>query len=85
MSQQAIISAKKAGTSGATIYKILFIIGICHLLNDALQAVVPAMFPILEKSMGLSYTQLGVIAFSLNMVTDRKPNHSLCRLVSLRN
>lgn len=84
MSQQAIISAKKAGTSGATIYKILFIIGICHLLNDALQAVVPAMFPILEKSMGLSYTQLGVIAFSLNMVssvmqpligvfTDRKP------------
>jgi FSR family fosmidomycin resistance protein-like MFS transporter len=84
MSQQAIISAKKAGTSGATIYKILFIIGICHLLNDALQAVVPAMFPILEKSMGLSYTQLGVIAFSLNIVssvmqpligvfTDRKP------------
>jgi FSR family fosmidomycin resistance protein-like MFS transporter len=84
MSQQAIISAKKAGSSGATIYKILFIIGICHLLNDALQAVVPAMFPILEKSMGLSYTQLGLIAFSLNMFssvmqpligvfTDRKP------------
>jgi FSR family fosmidomycin resistance protein-like MFS transporter len=84
MSQQAIISAKKADPSGTTIYKILFIIGICHLLNDALQSVVPAMFPILEKSMGLSYTQLGVIAFSLNMVssvmqpligviTDRKP------------
>jgi FSR family fosmidomycin resistance protein-like MFS transporter len=84
MSQQAIVSAKKVGTPGATIYKILFIIGICHLLNDALQAVVPAMFPILEKSMGLSYTQLGIIAFSLNMVssvmqpligvfTDRKP------------
>lgn len=84
MNQQAIISAGKAGTSGSTIYKILFIIAICHLLNDALQAVVPAMFPILEKSMGLSYTQLGVIAFALNMVssvmqpligvfTDRKP------------
>lgn len=84
MSQQAIISAKKADTSGSTIYKILFIIGLCHLLNDSLQAVVPAMFPILEKSMGLSYTQLGLITFSLNMVssvmqpiiglfTDRKP------------
>lgn len=84
MSQQAIISSKKTGTTAATIYKILIIIGICHLLNDALQAVVPAMFPILEKSMGLSYTQLGVIAFSQNMVasvmqpvvgvvTDRKP------------
>jgi FSR family fosmidomycin resistance protein-like MFS transporter len=84
MSQQAVISAKKATASGTTIFKILLIIGICHLLNDALQAVVPAMFPILEKSMGLSYTQLGIIAFSLNMVssimqpligvfTDRKP------------
>ncbi len=58
--------------------------GICHLLNDSIQAVVPAMFPILEKSMGLTFTQLGIIAFALNMVasimqpvvgimTDKKP------------
>ncbi|TDL72846.1 MFS transporter [Rhodococcus qingshengii] len=51
-------------------FNILFIIGLCHLLNDAIQAVVPAMFPILEKSMGLSFTQLGIIAFSLNMVSS---------------
>lgn len=64
--------------------KIMIIIGICHLLNDSLQAVVPAMFPILEESMSLSYTQLGMIAFCLNIVssllqpavgfyTDKKP------------
>lgn len=67
-----------------TNYKILMILGICHLLNDSIQSVIPAMFPILEKSMGLSYTQLGIIAFALNMVasvmqpvfgaiTDKKP------------
>jgi FSR family fosmidomycin resistance protein-like MFS transporter len=67
-----------------TSYKILFIIGVCHLLNDSIQAIIPAMFPILEKSMGLSFTQLGLIAFALNMVssilqpvigmvTDKKP------------
>lgn len=67
-----------------TNYKILIIMGICHLLNDSIQAVVPAMFPILEKSMGLTFTQLGIIAFALNMVasimqpvvgimTDKKP------------
>lgn len=66
------------------IYPILFIIGTCHLLNDTLQAVIPAIFPILEKSMGLSFTQLGLIAFTLSMVssvmqpvigmyTDRRP------------
>jgi MFS transporter, FSR family, fosmidomycin resistance protein len=52
------------------VYNILYIIGICHLLNDTLQSVVPAMFPILEKSMGLTFTQLGLIAFSLNMVSS---------------
>jgi FSR family fosmidomycin resistance protein-like MFS transporter len=53
-----------------TIYNILFIIGICHLLNDSLQAVIPAMFPILEESLGLTFTQLGLIAFTLNMVAS---------------
>ncbi|WHY87888.1 MFS transporter [Neobacillus novalis] len=84
MSQQAVLPANNSNASESTIYKILFIIGLCHLLNDAIQAVVPAMFPILAKSMGLSFTQLGIIAFSLNMVssvmqpmvgyiTDKKP------------
>lgn len=65
-------------------FKIMIIIGICHLMNDSLQAVVPAMFPILEESMSLTYTQLGMIAFCLNIVssllqpavgfyTDKKP------------
>src|SRR5690625_4729434 len=53
-----------------TVYPILFIIGLTHLLNDSLQAVIPAMFPILEKSLGLSFTQLGLIAFTLNMVSS---------------
>jgi MFS transporter, FSR family, fosmidomycin resistance protein len=70
MSQQATITTKGANAQHSPIYKILFIIALCHLLNDAVQAVVPAMFPILEKTMGLSYTQLGIIAFSLNMVSS---------------
>ncbi|WP_077325616.1 MFS transporter [Virgibacillus siamensis] len=67
-----------------TVYSILFIIGICHMLNDTLQAVIPAMFPILEESLGLTFTQLGLITFTLNMTasvmqplvgiyTDKKP------------
>src|SRR5690625_5272291 len=53
-----------------TTYSILIIIGITHLLNDSLQAVIPAMFPILEQSLGLTFTQLGLIAFTLNMVAS---------------
>lgn len=57
-------------TEKQTVYSILFIIGMCHLLNDSLQAVIPAMFPILEQSLGLTFTQLGLIAFTLNMVAS---------------
>src|SRR5690625_4313930 len=53
-----------------TQFTILFIIGLCHLLNDSLQAVIPAMFPILENSLGLNFTQLGLIAFTLNMTAS---------------
>jgi FSR family fosmidomycin resistance protein-like MFS transporter len=45
-------------------------IGICHLFNDTLQAVIPAMFPVLEKEIGLTFTQLGFITFVLNMVSS---------------
>ncbi|MFS0861808.1 MFS transporter [Fredinandcohnia sp. 179-A 10B2 NHS] len=73
-----------ASNEQKTIYGILFIIGICHMLNDSIQAIIPAMFPILEKSMGLTFTQLGLISFALQIVssvaqpvvgwyTDKKP------------
>ncbi|WP_078546693.1 MFS transporter [Litchfieldia alkalitelluris] len=75
----------KANKVHQPMYNILFIIGLVHLLNDSIQSVVPAMFPILEQSMGLSYTQLGLIAFALNLTasiiqpvvgvyTDKKPS-----------
>lgn len=60
----------EARNKSRTIYSILIIIGLCHLLNDTLQAVIPAMFPILEQSLGLTFTQLGFIAFTLNMVSS---------------
>jgi len=63
-------SVAKSGGQGKTIYSVLFIIGICHLLNDTLQAVIPAMYPILEKSLGLTFTQLGMITLTLNMVAS---------------
>lgn len=70
--------------AGNPVYPVMFAMGACHLLNDSLQAVIPAMFPILEKDLGLTFTQLGMIAFALNIVasllqpvvgfiSDRKP------------
>ncbi|AOV07159.1 MFS transporter [Sporosarcina ureilytica] len=78
------MATKSSPFTGNPVYPVMFAIGGVHLLNDSLQAVIPAMFPILEDSMGLTFTQLGLIAFALNMVasvlqpvvgyfSDRKP------------
>ncbi|TQR21580.1 MFS transporter [Psychrobacillus vulpis] len=55
---------------GNPVYPIMFAIGLCHLFNDSLQAVIPAMFPVLERDMGLTFTQLGLISFVLNIVAS---------------
>ncbi|PIC97502.1 MFS transporter [Sporosarcina sp. P26b] len=66
------------------VFSIMIAIAVCHLFNDTLQAVIPAMLPILEKEFQFSYKQLGFIVFALNIVasllqpvvgylSDRKP------------
>ncbi|MEM1504582.1 MFS transporter [Domibacillus sp. 8LH] len=63
-------AAKPQQIQPVTMYRILFAISLGHFLNDCMQSVVPALFPILEKSMNLNYTQIGWIAFALNMTSS---------------
>jgi FSR family fosmidomycin resistance protein-like MFS transporter len=53
-----------------TVLPVLLAVSLVHLLNDSMQAFVPAMFPILEKSLSLSYAQVGWISFALNMTSS---------------
>lgn len=55
---------------GNPVYPIMFAIGVSHLFNDSLQSVIPAMFPVLEEERGLTFTQLGLISFMLNIVAS---------------
>ena len=49
-------------------FPILVTLSICHLLNDLLQALLPAIYPILKEDFGLSFTQIGLITLT-NQVT----------------
>lgn len=44
-----------------TVYAILFTVSIGHFLNDMLQAIIPAAYPLLKEEHGLSYGQIGFI------------------------
>ncbi|KIL40534.1 Fosmidomycin resistance protein [Gordoniibacillus kamchatkensis] len=54
----------------ATVFPVLFAISIVHLLNDTMQSTVTALFPILRDSLQLSYKQVGLIAFAMNMTAS---------------
>ncbi|MFC0335086.1 MFS transporter [Paenibacillus sepulcri] len=56
--------------AAATVFPILFAISIVHLLNDSMQSTVSALFPILRDSLDLSYKQIGLIAFAMNMTAS---------------
>ena len=76
------ISAQQAAQR--TIFAVLFTISFAHLLNDLMQAVIPAVYPVLKTNYRLSYTQIGIITFTFQLTasilqpfvglyTDKKP------------
>lgn len=46
-----------------TVFAILFTISFGHMLNDMLQAVIPAVYPLLKTNYSLTFTQIGLITF----------------------
>ena len=79
-SPPAAVSAAATGTTFAVILSLSF----CHLLNDMMQSLVPALYPILKDSYALSFGQIGLITLAfqctasmlqpvVGLYTDRKP------------
>jgi FSR family fosmidomycin resistance protein-like MFS transporter len=44
-----------------TTFAVLFAIGFCHMLNDMMQALLPAIYPSLKTDFHLNFTQVGMI------------------------
>lgn len=87
MSQTALETATPRQTANV----VLLGVSMAHLLNDAMQNAVPAVFPIFQKSLSLSFAEIGWVAFTLNVTasilqpligtyTDRKPMPGLLPL-----
>lgn len=63
-------SRKSQNIASQTVYPVLFAISFCHLLNDTLQAIVPAIYPILKENLHLTYLQIGLITFVFQMTAS---------------
>ena len=47
-----------------TLFGILAAISFCHFLNDMVQSLLPAIYPILKSAYQLNYQQVGLITLS---------------------
>ena len=50
-----------------TAFEILAALSFCHLLNDMMQSLIPAIYPILKENFQLDFTQVGLITFVLQL------------------
>jgi FSR family fosmidomycin resistance protein-like MFS transporter len=73
-----------AGATEKSVFRILLAISFCHLLNDTVQSLLPAIYPLLKATFQLNLGQVGIIAFTsqltasvlqplVGLYTDRRP------------
>jgi len=74
----------KASAAPQTAIAVLAAISICHLLNDVIQSLIVALYPMIKNSLSLDFHQIGLITFTftftasllqplVGFVTDRYP------------
>src|SRR5688572_18157928 len=66
------------------VFPILFTIAFTHLLNDMMQSVIPAVYPLIKEQFSLSFTEIGLTTLTFQLTasllqpivgfyTDKKP------------
>ena len=77
-------------STSRTALAVLASLSLCHLLNDMLQALLPAIYPMLKSDFGLGFWQIGLITLTnqltasilqpvVGLYTDRHPEAVLPR------
>jgi len=54
----------------ATAVGVLAAISFCHMLNDLMQSLLPAMYPMLKVSYALSFSQVGLLTFTFQFTAS---------------
>jgi FSR family fosmidomycin resistance protein-like MFS transporter len=85
-SPESVGAASAAAPQHATTtaFTVLAAISFCHMLNDMMQSLLPAIYPILKDSYGLTFGQIGFLTFTFQVTasllqplvgffTDRRP------------
>jgi FSR family fosmidomycin resistance protein-like MFS transporter len=84
MMNKSTLQAEPKQMVQQTAYSVLYAISFAHLLNDMLQAVIPAIYPIIKDDFHLDFTDIGLVTLTyqltasilqpfVGLYTDRHP------------
>jgi FSR family fosmidomycin resistance protein-like MFS transporter len=57
-------------TAEKMVFSILLAAAFCHFLNDMVQSLIPAIYPILKKSFNLDFSQIGMITLTYQITAS---------------
>jgi FSR family fosmidomycin resistance protein-like MFS transporter len=72
MSEQAIKreSQRVMPAADDTVFRVILAISFCHMLNDMMQSLLPAIYPDLKSALGLSFSQIGLVTLAYQVTAS---------------
>lgn len=58
------------GAVRAMVFPIVITLSIAHLLNDTMQSVIPALYPLIKQDLGLTFSQIGIITLVFQLTSS---------------
>jgi MFS transporter, FSR family, fosmidomycin resistance protein len=66
----AQILAAEDRSAETTAFAVIGSLAFCHLLNDMMQSLLPALYPTLKAQYGLSFTQIGLVTLTYQLTAS---------------
>ncbi|WP_315924389.1 MFS transporter [Mesorhizobium sp. SP-1A] len=84
MTDTTATGVRAPATATATAFTVILAVSFCHCVNDIMQSLLSAIYPLLKENYGLDFWQIGLLTFTfqltasllqpvIGMITDRKP------------
>jgi MFS transporter, FSR family, fosmidomycin resistance protein len=70
MDSKAAIRSQRPLAAEETVYAILAAISVSHLLNDMIQSLIPAIYPMLKENLALDFGQIGLITLAFQLTAS---------------
>jgi len=64
------VTASPLGAASQTVFSVILAISFCHLLNDMMQSLLPAIYPNLKSGLHLDFGQIGMITLAYQLTAS---------------